>query len=266
MFNDYIQTTDRVFFKHEISEDLPCDAYSMHTHNAYELIYFLDGDASHVIEDRKYKLKKGDLILIRPMSYHFIRIEGRARYERYDILFDPQAHGVEGVDLIPEHLEVVSLAGNSLAEDVFRRCDLYRQNCTAEDFSRLLPHLLSELFFSLRAFSGDGTTAEGARLSPLISEFLRYVNRNLCAPIDIGQVAAALFVSESYLFRLFKRELHQTPQKYIREKRLMMAKKMLSEGERPTAVFTHCGFSDYTTFYRNYVTLFGCSPSQSEKK
>ena len=90
MVHQYIQTTDGVFFKHEISEDLTCDAYSMHTHNAYELIYFLDGDASHVIEDRKYKLKRGDLILIRPMSYHFIRIEGRARYERYDILFDPQ--------------------------------------------------------------------------------------------------------------------------------------------------------------------------------
>ena len=112
MGNQYIQTVDRVFFKHEISEDLPCDAYSMHTHNAYELIYFLDGDASHVIEDRKYKLKKGDLILIRPMSYHFIQIEGQTRYERYDILFDPKAHGVEGVELIPADLEVVSLAAN----------------------------------------------------------------------------------------------------------------------------------------------------------
>ena len=265
MVNEYIQTTDRVFFKHEISEDLPCDAYSMHTHNAYELIYFLDGDASHVIEDRKYKLKKGDLILIRPMSYHFIQIEGQTRYERYDILFDPKAHGVEGVELLPAGLEVVSLAGNPLAEDVFRRCDLYRQGCTEEDFTRLLPHLLSELFFSLRTFSGDGPTAEGARLSPVISEFLRYINQNLCSSLDVGQIADSLYVSESYLFRLFKKELHQTPLKYIREKRLMMAKKMLSEGERPTVVCTRCGFSDYTTFYRNYVAFFGCSPSERER-
>ena len=265
MVNEYIQTTDRVFFKHEISEDLPCDAYSMHTHNAYELIYFLDGDASHVIEDRKYKLKKGDLILIRPMSYHFIQIEGQTRYERYDILFDPKAHGVEGVELIPADLEVVSLAANALAEDVFRRCDLYRQGCTEEDFTRLLPHLLSELFFSLRTFSGDGPTAEGARLSPVISEFLRYINQNLCSSLDVGQIADSLYVSESYLFRLFKKELHQTPLKYIREKRLMMAKKMLSEGERPTVVCTRCGFSDYTTFYRNYVAFFGCSPSERER-
>ena len=75
-----------------------------------------------------------------------------------------------------------------------------------------------------------------------------------------------LYVSESYLFRLFKRELHQTPLKYIREKRLMMAKKMLSEGERPTAVCSRCGFSDYTTFYRNYVAFFGYPPSERERE
>ena len=264
MVNQYIQTVDRVFFKHEISEDLPCDAYSMHTHNAYELIYFLDGDASHVIEDRRYKLKKGDLILIRPMSYHFIQIEGQARYERYDILFDPKAHGVEGVELLPEGLEVVSLAGNPLAADIFRRCDAYRSGCTEEVFLRLLPHLLSELFLNLHTAGELNPTTEGARLSPLISEVLRYINRNLCAPLDIGQIADRLYVSESYLFRLFKKELHQTPSKYIREKRLMLAQKMLSEGERPTAVCARCGFSDYTTFYRNYVAFFGCAPSERD--
>lgn len=72
-------------------------------------------------------------------------------------------------------------------------------------------------------------------------------------------------MSESYLFRLFKKELHQTPQKYIREKRLMLARKMLSEGERSTAVCTRCGFLDYTTFYRNYLAFFGHSPSEREK-
>ena len=102
MIDDYIWTTDRMFFKHEISENLPCNAYSQHTHNACELIYFLDGDATHVIEDRKYKLKKGDLILIRPFQYHFIQIDTPARYERYDILFDMEKHHVESVGLLPE--------------------------------------------------------------------------------------------------------------------------------------------------------------------
>ena len=152
MANDYIFQTDRILFQRKLSEHLPCNTYSMHIHNAYELLYFLDGDATHVIEDRKYKLKKDDLILIRPGRYHFIQIDSDARYERINILFDAEEHPVEGLDLIPEQIEIVNLSDNPLAKDIFEKCDVYRQICSEETFNRLLSHLLSELFYNLYIF------------------------------------------------------------------------------------------------------------------
>lgn len=229
--NDYIWTTDRIFFKHEISENLPCDTYSMHTHNAYELIYFLDGNATHVIEDRKYKLKKGDLILIRPFQYHFIQIDAPTKYERYDILFDIEKNEVESARLIPEDIEVINVAGNSIIEDIFHKCDLYYQNSDRNTFERILSHLLSELFYNIILFPypfSEKTTT----LSPLISKALKYTNDNLCTITGIEEIADHLFVSKSYLFRLFQKELHQTPKKYIMEKRLLLAQKMISSGEK----------------------------------
>ncbi len=261
MINDYIRTTDRIFFKHEISESLSCNTYSMHTHNAYELIYFLDGDATHVIEDRKYKLKKGDLILIRPFQYHFIQIDAPARYERYDILFDIERHGVESAARLPEDMEVINLAGNPIAEDIFRRCDLYWQNSDRDTFERILSHLLAELFYHISLFPHPFAQT-ATTLSPLISKALKYTNEHLQTLTGIEEIANHLFVSESYLFRLFQRELHQTPKKYIMEKRLLMAQKMISAGEKATAVCERCGFGDYTTFYRNYTAFFGHSPSE----
>ena len=121
---DYIVQRERISFKHETSRNLSCDTYSMHTHNQYELIWFLNGDATHVIEDRKYKLKKGDLILIRPFCYHFIQIDSPVDYERYAILFDAERHGVESVELIPDGVDVMNILGNGIAEDIFRKCDL----------------------------------------------------------------------------------------------------------------------------------------------
>ena len=262
--NDYISTTDRIFFKHEISDNLPCNTYSMHTHNTYELICFLDGDATHVIEDRRYKLKKGDLILIRPFQYHFIQIDAPTRYERYDILFDMEKHGVESVGLIPEQVEVINVAGNAIIEDIFRKCDLYRENSEGETFERILSHLLSELFYNISLFP-QNFSATTTALSPLISEALKYTNENLSTVTGIGEIAGHLFVSESYLFRLFQKELHQTPKKYIMEKRLLFAQRMILNGEKPTAVYRQCGFGDYTTFYRNYTSFFGYSPSEREK-
>ena len=247
--------------KHEISENLPCDTYSMHTHNVYELIYFLDGDATHVIEDRKYKLKKGDLILIRPFQYHFIQIDAPSRYERYDILFDPEKHGVESVNRISEDIEVINISGNSILEDIFRRCDLYYRNSDQNTFEKILSHLLSELFFHITLFPRP-FSKEAITLSPLISEALKYTNENLCTITGTEEIANHLFVSESYLFRQFKKELHQTPKKYIMEKRLLLAQKMISSGEKATLVCKQCGFGDYTTFYRNYIAFYGRSPSE----
>lgn len=260
MPGDYILQTDRLFFKHEISEDLSCNTYSMHTHNTYELIYFLNGDATHVIEDRKYKLKKGDLILIRPFRYHFIQIDSPAPYERYDILFDAEKHRVGSVSLLPLDMEVINLTGNTIAEEIFSKCDLYHQSATPHDFEQILSHLLSELFYNIHLFP-QTHTQEGDTLSPLISKALQYTNENLCTISDIEQIANHLFVSQSYLFRLFQKELHQTPRKYIMEKRLLLAQQMLNSGEKPTDVCQKCGFCDYTTFYRNYTAFFGHSPS-----
>ena len=265
MINDYVWTTDRVFFKHEISEDLPCDTYSMHTHNTYELIYFLDGDATHVIEDRKYKLKKGDLILIRPLQYHFIQIDAPARYERYDILFDPEKHRVEGATRLAEDMEVINIAGNGILEDIFRKCDLYRQSSDRDTFERLLSHLLSELFYHISLFSHP-SAQKIETLSPLLSKALKYTNENLCTITGIEEIANHLFVSESYLFRLFQKKLHQTPKKYIMEKRLLLAQSMIAAGEKATSVCDRCGFGDYTTFYRNYLAFFGHPPSEREKR
>lgn len=261
--NDCIWTTDRLFYKHEISENQPRDAYSAHTHNAYELIYFLSGDATHVIEDKKYKLKKGDIVLIRPFKYHFIQIDKPSRYERYDILFDPQKNMIESVKLIPENVEVISIDGNTIAEDIFKKCDVYSQNCDRETFEKILSHLLSELFYNVSLFP-QAFSETRATFSPLISEALKYINDNIGTITKIDEVANHLFVSESYLFRLFQKELHQTPKKYIMEKRLLLAHKLINDGEKSTNAFRLCGFSDYATFYRNYTAFFNHSPNRTK--
>ena len=265
MANEYIFQTEQILFKHEVSENLPCNTYSMHMHNAYELICFLDGDATHVIEDRKYKLKKGDLILIRPRQYHFIQIDSVSRYERYNILFDAVNHRVEGVDRIPAEQEIIHLEEDSIPMQILRKCEFYHGICDKETFTRLTSHLLSELFFNLHLLPAQ-PSKERSPLSPIISKALSYINENLSTIRDIEELAGHLFISESYLFRLFKNELHQTPKQYICEKRLLLAQNMLNERQKPTKVALACGFSDYSTFYRNYTAFFGTSPNEITKK
>ena len=259
---DYASKTRSLYFKHEASENQPRDSYSMHIHNSYELIYFCDGNATHVIEDRKYKLRKGDLILVRPLQYHFIQIDATSRYERYDILFDATQHHIDVLEFFPDGAEVINIKENEFAQEILRKCDFYHQICDNESFFKILPHLLSELFFNIHLFphSFSGKTEA---FSPLISAGLQYINERLCQIDDISEITSHLYISDSYFFRLFKKELHCTPKRYICEKRLLLAHQMLSSGEKPADIFEKCGFKDYSTFYRNYTAFFGHTPKST---
>lgn len=257
---DSVQTLGKMFFKHEISENLPSDKFSRHTHSMYEILYILDGDVTYIVEDRKYKLNKGDMVFTRPMQYHAIHLDSPTRYERYGVQFDADKLRVESAALLPGNIDVINLGGYDAVEQFFSKCDLYRKRCSPEMFEKILSHLLSDLFYHIVLFPRP-VTASAASASPMISKALKYINENLCTVASIGEVAEHLFVSESYLFRLFQKELHQTPKKYISEKRLLLAHQMLSAGEKPTAVCERCGFGDYATFYRNYRALFGHAPS-----
>ena len=253
-----------LYCKHEITYSPPCNAFYMHTHRQYELIYFLSGDASHVIEDRKYKLKTGDLILIRPSKYHFIEINSSLVYERYSILFDEKLIGIDGASVISDDFEVINISSNTIADGIFKKFDFYRSGLSDNAFAEILRLLLKELFYNIGIEQSKLTVSEADVLNPILSKALSYINENIMTLKSISEVASNLFVTESYLFRLFRQELHQTPKKYITDKRMIIAHNMISMGERPTAVCEKCGFGDYTTFYRAYKQFFGCAPSLSE--
>lgn len=257
----YCFDNGRLSFRHGVTENPPCDFFSSHIHNSFELIYFISGDATHIIEDRKYKLKGGDLILIRPARYHYIQIDSPAVYERYDILFSGRDIGSEELIGALERYEVLNISRNKIATDIMKKMDYYCERLTETDFSQVLPLLLKELFYNLRIEKNRERT-EYSVLSPLISDALKYINGNLFTVKSVGEIAESLFITESYLYRLFKTELKVSPKKYINEKRLLCAKNLIASGKKPTEIYSSIGFGDYTSFYRNYVAYFGNSPSQ----
>ena len=261
MQTDYTYEGAELFFKHETTKNMPKDAYSTHSHNMYELLYFVGGDATHVIEDRKYKLKRGDLVLIHPSKYHYIQIDSECDYERYDILFSDKTKNISGLELLGGVPEVINLEEYSMATEIIKKTDFYSRHFSGEDFEKILTSLLSELFYLLSVTPRTSKTEDATVSSQTLSRALSYINDNLTTLSGVEEVARKCFVTESYLFRLFKSELKQTPLKYITSKRLLLAERMISDNERPTVVYEKCGFSDYTTFYRNYRSYFGHSPS-----
>lgn len=253
--------TAKLFFRHTVSAPWKKrEERETHTHNLFELIYFVRGDASHIIEDRKYPLSRGDLVLVRPKKHHDIVFSSDREYERYNILFDLEALGLWRAAEVSERFEVVSLAAEPVIASVFTRMARYYEELPEEEFGEAAVHLLFTLFYDLSLLAADGGRAY-APLHPMLSRALSYIRENLFTVRDVGEIAAALHVTESYLFRLFRKELGTGPKRYITEKRLVAAQSFIRLGRRPSEVYLDCGFSDYTAFWRAYKKMFGVSPS-----
>lgn len=62
--------------------------FQKHSHNTYEIIFFEKGDATYVLEDKRYQLNRGDLIIIRPIKYHYIELKSTSEYSRFNLAFN----------------------------------------------------------------------------------------------------------------------------------------------------------------------------------
>ena len=81
----------------------------------------------------------------------------------------------------------------------------------------------------------------------------------------LDDIAQQLCTNKSHLHHLFSEFLQITPKKYINIRRLAKAQKLIRMGEKPSFIYSSCGFSDYATFFRNYTTYFGYTPSQENE-
>ena len=102
--------------------------------------------------------------------------------------------------------------------------------------------------------------------SKVISECLEFINENLGKSISIENVSKKLNVSKSSITHNFKKEMGISVHRYIRQKRMFLAKKLIEEGHKPTKICFDCGYSEYSAFYKAYSKMFGCPPVRKKAR
>lgn len=252
-----------MIYRHSSSVEKAGTFGDLHCHSGFELLYIISGSMTHVVEDRKYLLTGGDLVLVPHSTYHYMESLADEVYERYNIIFEPERICVD-ISWMPKDMEVISLLNNPIAMGLFEKLDYYRKGLSVDEFAAVLEQMIRELFLNLRIFSHN-QHREKIFLSPILTRALTYINENLFAINDVDEIAQALYISPSNLYYLFRTSLHQTPKKYITEKRLLAAQRKIFAGNKPTEVYKECGFRDYTTFFRSYTARFGHAPSEDGK-
>ena len=248
-------------FKHSFSEkpDLSEERFKEHFHTVYELLYFVRGNADFMIEHRLYKIKPGSLLIAKPGEYHNIVFRSEEPYERYVLRFPPYAIH-RHVRLQLERTHSVYNVENSLLAEEFHRMDEHMQ-VVQEDLQVALcigslniiaAHLISS---EERIQHADYVNNDARRI-------LKYIEQHLPEIHSAEEIAQALHVSKSALYKIFTQQLKTPLMTYVRTQQCMAARNLMLDGISATEAADRLGFQHYSSFYRDYVQIFGTAPTE----
>jgi AraC-like DNA-binding protein len=242
----------------------------MHAHDVLEIFIFISGKGSYVVEGNTYSLLPYDILIMRSTEAHKLNISPEEPYERVTIHFSPTLlrkfdnyeHILEPFfhhplgrlnqyhpsDFSSEHWlsclnAIETYANANVSIDLFILSNLFA--------------LLAEL---CNAFHNRTDKDIFENSNNVSIEMIDYINKNLYNQISLKEVSTHFFLSQSQTNRIFKKATGSSVWEYILLKRLLVAKQLIQNGETPLKAHNSCGFTDYSSFYRKYKLLFGCSP------
>ena len=100
-----------------------------------------------------------------------------------------------------------------------------------------------------------------------VSKILRIINKNLAADLSARAIASKLKISESYLFRLFKKKINCTLTYYVNQIRIEKAKQLLAKTTHPIVnIGAEVGYNNRQYFCKVFSAFTGLSPQQFRKK
>ena len=249
--------------------------FEYHHHDFSKIVILIDGDLTYYIEGKAYILKPWDILFVNKNEIHKPVVNPDKYYERIVIWLNPDfmAKYAQGNNDLLKCFEVAIknnynlLRLNMKSIEVIKNLIQDIQNCNnSNEFgSEILKEslfvqlmvLMNRLFLN----SDKNRDIEDIQYDKTIEGVLNYINSNLENDLSIDTIASEFFISKYYLMRKFKNQIGSSIHNYVVQKRLILARSLISDGLSMSSVCSRCGFNDYSSFVRAFKKVYGVSPS-----
>ncbi len=243
-----------------------------HYHEFHKLVLLVSGQGDYTVEECRYALMSGDILLIGSHQVHRPEFEAGVEYERVIFYISPDFlkkqsteecnlealfDGTKGhvlrleekryrklLELVMElETEVVgeafgkSVMGNSLLLRLLVKLGRYREKTQQQWLEQRI------------------TTNE--RVLGIMS----FIDNHLPEELDIDKLSEQFYISKYHMMRLFRKETGQTVFEYLTERRLFYARELIRQGVPATESCFQAGFGSYSSFTRAYGKRFGTTPT-----
>lgn len=125
---------------------------------------------------------------------------------------------------------------------------------------RVQSQLYAMFYALLTEFPGKGAQ-ERAGATATMNQAVAFMRQNYARRCNVTDVGAALHISRSYLYALFRRFVGMSPQQYLTQMRMEEAKQLLRITDNPVdEVANRVGYKDAFTFSKAFKRAMGTSP------
>ena len=115
---------------------------------------------------------------------------------------------------------------------------------------------------SSSSFARSKTASDSRR----VQKVEEYINLHYTENLTLDFLCNRFYISKFYLSRSFENATGKSIYQYVLEKRMIIARQLLISGEKPTDIFSLCGFGQYSNFYRAFKKYYHMSPMTFLKK
>ena len=265
----YLHSDFRLFYLTDSNKK----EFDFHYHDFYKVLIFLSGNAGYNVEGKYFDLQPDDVLLVSAGEIHRPVIHSNTPYERIVVYLSRnffEKYKEDDFDLFYCFQEAKA-AGSSLIRVVEavrpRFAALSRElslSCQDRDFAgplyRRIKFLEYLILLNRSLLNRDTACIRATGFNETILNIMNYINEHINEDLDIETIAEHFYLTRYYIMHLFKAETDITIGKYITEKRLFTARKLIRNGSSVTDACYQSGFRNYSAFYRAYKNKYGESP------
>ena len=263
------------YFELYYYEDTSFSGVKNHTHDYYEFYFFVNGDMSMFINQKKYTMKKGDVIVIPPgIPHHVVNHNTSIPYRRFVFWVDCEYMNeimsrAKQMRYIIDHTistkqyiypnDVVSF--NAIESKLLRLIE--EMNTQRFGHDQKISLCVHDIILHLNRMAYEmHNPIKNASNKSLDKGIVQHIESHLDEELTLDSIAETFFVSKFHISHLFKEKYGISVHQFITKKRLDMCKNALLSDLNITEIFHRYGFRDYSSFFRAFKKEFGLSPKE----
>lgn len=245
----------------------------LHSHTFYEVLCCRNTcGAEYLVGSERYRLQKGDIILVPPgISHRPLLPETMPEPYIRDILWFSPEFITLMEQLLPHH-DRPSKELSSLLRTANTRWEVLAQQLrtavTESERQRpgweaaVMGTAIVFLTEMKRALADKHATPMAAEKPGLLDKAMAYMEANLAAKITLDDMSRHLYVSKSTVSQTFRNRMGVSFYRCLTQRRLIAAKTLIGENVPMEEISRRVGFSDYSSFYRAFRQEYGICPQQ----